>query len=129
MGVVARGQLDDSRDFKLTLDFVKRGRERYNIYCTPCHGHTGAGDGMAVRRGFRKNPPSFHIDRLKAALDEHFYDVITNGFGAMNDYAAQISARDRWAIITYIRALQLSQSAGAAVLSGEDRRRLEGGKP
>jgi mono/diheme cytochrome c family protein len=87
---------------------VKRGRERYDIFCSVCHGLTGFGDGMIVRRGFRR-AASFHDDRLRQAPVGHFFDAITNGWGAMPSYAPQIPAQDRWAIIAYIRALQLSQ--------------------
>jgi hypothetical protein len=80
---------------------------------------------MAVRRGFRSLPPSFHIDRLREAPDGHFFDVISNGFGAMNDYAAQIKPRDRWAIVAYIRVLQLSQNASVKELPAQDRQELE----
>ena len=103
---------------------MQRGRERYDIYCSPCHGLTGEGDGMVVQRGYRR-PPSFNVDRLRQAPPGHVYDVITNGFGAMPDYAAQIPVRDRWAIAAYIRALQLSQNATAAELSPEAQGRLE----
>ena len=89
---------------------IERGQERFNIYCAPCHDRLGNGNGMIVRRGFR-HPPSYHIDRLRKAPNGYFFDVITNGFGAMPDYAAQIRRRDRWAIVAYIRALQLSQNA------------------
>jgi mono/diheme cytochrome c family protein len=89
---------------------LDRGQERYNVYCSVCHGATGAGDGMIVRRGFRK-PPSFHEARLQQAPAGYFFDVVTNGFGAMPDYAASISPEDRWKIAAYIRALQLSQGA------------------
>ena len=92
---------------------MRRGRERYDIFCSPCHGLTGEGDGMVVQRGYRR-PPSFHVDRLRQAPPGHMYDVITNGFGAMPDYAAQIPVRDRWAIAAYMRALQLSQNANVA---------------
>jgi hypothetical protein len=130
-GAVARGTLQEGPEpttypMPVTLEVMKRGQERYNIFCTPCHDHIGTGNGMAVRRGFRRRPPSFHIDRLRAAEPVHFYDVISNGFGAMNDYAMQIAPPDRWAIIAYIRALQLSQGAGAQDLSENDRRQLEG---
>ncbi len=94
--------------FPVTADLLKRGQERYGIYCAMCHGATGYGDGMIVRRGYRR-PPSYHDDRLRQAPVGHFFDVITNGWGAMPDYAAQIPAQDRWAIIAYVRALQLSQ--------------------
>jgi mono/diheme cytochrome c family protein len=99
--------------FVVTDQVMARGQERYNIYCSPCHGRTGMGDGMVVRRGYRP-PPTLHADRLRLAPAGHFFDVITNGFGAMPDYAAQIRAEDRWAIVAYIRALQLSQHATAA---------------
>jgi mono/diheme cytochrome c family protein len=98
--------------FPITKDVLNRGQERYQIYCSMCHGMTGYGDGMIVRRGFRR-PPSYHDDRLRSEPVGHFFDVITNGWGAMPDYAAQIPPEDRWAIIAYIRALQLSQQAPA----------------
>ncbi len=94
--------------FPVTADVLKRGQERYQIYCALCHGATGFGNGMIVRRGFRP-APSYHDDRLRQAPVGHFFDVITNGWGAMPDYAAQIPVQDRWAIIAYVRALQLSQ--------------------
>ncbi len=131
MNVVARGHLHDESEAKtytmpVTIEVMKRGQERYNIFCTPCHDQIGNGQGMAVRRGFRRGPPSLHIDRLREAQPDHFYDVITNGFGAMYDYAAQIEPADRWAIIAYIRALQLSQGATLQDLTEDERRRLEG---
>jgi mono/diheme cytochrome c family protein len=92
---------------------LERGRERFNIYCSPCHGRTGEGNGMIVQRGFPK-PPSFHEPRLREAPPGHFYKAITNGFGAMYSYASRISPADRWAIVTYVRALQLSQNAQLA---------------
>ncbi len=92
----------------LTRALLERGRGRYQIYCTPCHGLTGNGLGIVVQRGYRQ-PPSFHIDRLREAPVGYFFDVQTHGFGAMMDYAAQIEPSDRWAIAAYIRALQLSQ--------------------
>ncbi len=93
---------------------LERGRERFQIFCTACHGATGEGDGMIVRRGFQK-PPSFYDDRLQENTTpaSHFFDVITNGWGAMPDYAAQIPPEDRWKIIAYLRALQLSRRAQA----------------
>ncbi len=93
----------------VTKELIDRGQERYNIYCIVCHGPTGNGDGMIVRRGFSA-PPTYHDDRLRNAPVGHYFDVITNGWGKMNGYAAQIQAADRWAIIAYIRALQLSQN-------------------
>ena len=93
----------------VTKEVVDRGRERYDIFCTVCHGKTGYGDGMIVRRGFRK-AASFHEDRLRNAPVGHFFDAVTNGWGAMPPYAPQIAVQDRWAIIAYIRALQVSQN-------------------
>jgi mono/diheme cytochrome c family protein len=112
----------------VTLDTVKRGQERYNIYCSPCHGLDGYGQGMIVQRGFSP-PPSFYSDRLRSAPDGHFYDVITNGFGTMYSYAYRIKPQDRWAIVAYIRALQLSQGAALNELSPEDLQKLGGGQP
>lgn len=93
----------------VTKALVDRGQERFNIYCIVCHGAVGAGDGMIVRRGFVK-PPTYHDDRLRNAPVGHFFDVITNGFGRMNSYGAQVPAADRWAIVAYIRTLQASQN-------------------
>jgi mono/diheme cytochrome c family protein len=122
---VARGHLDDTplytgktpdgKDldafpFPITKDDIVRGQQRFNVYCSPCHGRAGNGEGMIVQRGYR-HPPTYHQDRLRQAPPGHFFDVMTNGFGAMPDYAAQIQPRDRWCIIAYIRALQLSQAA------------------
>jgi len=98
----------DTFPFPITEDTVKRGRERYDIFCSVCHGLTGNGDGMIVRRGFRR-AASFNDDRLRQAPVGHFFDAITNGWGAMPSYASQIPVQDRWAIIAYVRALQLSQ--------------------
>ncbi|HET6646331.1 MAG TPA: c-type cytochrome [Pyrinomonadaceae bacterium] len=101
---------DDVEEFPLSVtpELVKRGKERFEIFCSACHGMTGNGDGMIVRRGFRR-AASFHSDSLRQAPVGHFFDAITNGWGAMPSYAAQIPAEDRWAIVAYIRALQLSQ--------------------
>jgi mono/diheme cytochrome c family protein len=98
----------DTFPFSITKETVQRGRERYDIFCSVCHGLTGHGDGMIVRRGFRR-AASFNDDRLRQAPVGHFFDAITNGWGAMPSYASQIPVQDRWAIIAYIRALQLSQ--------------------
>jgi mono/diheme cytochrome c family protein len=95
-----------------------RGRERFNIYCSPCHGQTGEGNGMIVQRGFSP-PPSFHLPRLREAPPGHYYHAITNGFGAMYSYASRIKPADRWAIVAYVRALQLSQGAPASALRPE----------
>jgi mono/diheme cytochrome c family protein len=137
-GTVARGQLhddellytgklrgEDSPVFPFAVDarVMARGQERFNIYCTPCHGRTGQGDGMIVRRGYRR-PPSLHQDRLRNAPAGHFFDVITNGFGAMPDYAAQVRAEDRWAIVAYVRALQLSEHAALADVPAAERDKL-----
>jgi mono/diheme cytochrome c family protein len=137
-GTIARGTLQDDAafftgkesgaeasalPFALTAEVLDRGEQRFNIYCTPCHGLSGQGDGMIVRRGYRQ-PPSFHVDRLQAAPLGHFYDVMTNGFGAMPDYRAQIASRDRWAIAAYVRALQLSQHAAATDIPAEERQKL-----
>jgi mono/diheme cytochrome c family protein len=138
-GTVARGQLHedgllytgkangaDATVFPFPADaaVVARGRERFDVFCSPCHGRTGQGDGMVVRRGFRR-PPNFHQDRLRSAPVGHIFDVITNGFGAMPDYAAQIRAEDRWAIVAYLRALQLSEHATIADVPADRRRDLE----
>ena len=103
----------DTFPFAVTEEVVKRGRERYEIFCSACHGLTGNGDGMIVRRGFRR-AASFNDDRLRQAPVGHFFDAITNGWGAMPSYASQIPVQDRWAIISYVRALQLSQQNTAA---------------
>ena len=109
---------------EITRAGLDRGQERFNIYCAPCHGRTCQGDGMVVRRGYRR-PPSIHQDRLRSAPVGHFFDVMTNGFGAMPDYAAQIKAEDRWAIVAYIRALQLSEHATLADVPAADRSRIQ----
>jgi mono/diheme cytochrome c family protein len=113
----------DALPFALTAEVLDRGEQRFNIYCTPCHGIAGNADGMIVRRGYRQ-PPSFHIERMRAAPLGHFFDVMTNGFGAMPDYRAQITPRDRWAVAAYIRALQLSQHAPADAFPEEERQKL-----
>ena len=98
----------------VTRELIDRGQERYNIYCVVCHGTSGKGDGMIVRRGFSP-PPTYHDDRLRNAPVGHFFDVITNGWGKMNSYAAQVPVHDRWAIVAYIRALQISQNPDEAM--------------
>ncbi len=109
----------------VTMDVLKRGQERFNIFCTPCHDHMGTGLGMVARRGFRKMPPSFHTDELRAVAPGYFFDVITHGRGVMPSYAYQISVRDRWAIVAYIRALQLSFDAAASDVPPEELTKLE----
>jgi mono/diheme cytochrome c family protein len=97
----------------VTAALLQRGRERYDIYCSPCHGLDGKADGMIVERGFPK-PPSYHTDRLRAAPARYFFDVITKGYGVMYPYAARVTPEDRWAIVAYVRALQMSQHARLA---------------
>ena len=110
----------------VTRESLARGRERFDIFCSPCHDRVGNGLGMIVRRGFRR-PPSLHIDRLREAPPGYFVDVITRGFGAMADYAAQVPPADRWAIAAYIRALQLSQNARVDDVPPKYRAALGGG--
>jgi mono/diheme cytochrome c family protein len=102
------GTVVDLFPFPITAADLSRGRERYNIYCSPCHDYTGSGNGMIVQRGFPP-PPSYHLDRLRQAPVGHFFEVITNGLGMMYSYASRVSPEDRWRIAAYIRALQLSQ--------------------
>lgn len=138
-GTVARGHLnedplfyagkegeDDATrfPFPVTDAVMTRGQERFNIYCSPCHGRTGLGDGMVVRRGYRR-PPPLADERLRDQPPGHFFDVITNGFGAMPDYAAQIQVADRWAIVAYVRALQLSAHATLDEVPAGDRGKLD----
>ena len=127
-GSIANDELfvaKDSNNFPLPVnqELLERGEERYKIFCTPCHGMQGDGNGMVAMRGM-KHPPSYHIDRLRNSPNGYYYDVITNGFGAMLGYSAQIPPSDRWAIIAYVRALQLSRNAKAADLPGEIREKL-----
>lgn len=138
-GTIARGQLrlDEpfftgksqgtfvaTFPFPITREVLERGRERYDIYCSVCHDRTGYGRGMVVQRGFRQ-PPSFHTDRLRQAPVGYLFNIITNGFGQMPDYASQIEPRDRWAIVAYIKALQLSQDARLADVPAANREQLE----
>jgi mono/diheme cytochrome c family protein len=120
-------QFDQSQDqtepAELRRALMMRGRERFDIYCSVCHGRTGDGDGMIVRRGFRK-PPSLHIDRLRNAPAGYFFDVVSNGFGAMPSYANRIDVFDRWAIVAYVRALQFSQNARFVDVPDDQRRLL-----
>jgi len=137
-GTIARGKLDEDKllttgkdgdkfsgvfPFPLTAEVVARGRERFNIYCTPCHGRTGEGRGMVVQRGY-KQPPSFHDQRLRDIGPGYFFSVITNGFGVMPSYAVQVPVNDRWAIIAYIRALQLSRNASFDDLTQDEKAQL-----
>jgi len=120
------GQPAEAFPFPVTADILARGRERFNIYCTPCHGLSGDGDGMIVQRGFRR-PPSFHDDRLRTAAVGHFFDVITNGLGIMYPYGSRVPPQDRWAIIAYIRALQLSRQVSINDVPEAERKKLQGG--
>jgi hypothetical protein len=137
-GTVARGQLrlddllftgtengvESNRfPFPITKADLDRGRERFNIYCTPCHDYTGSGNGMIVQRGF-PHPPSFHTDRLRQAPVGHFFGVMTNGFGAMYSYADRVDVGDRWRIAAYIRVLQLSRNATVDDVPEADRSKL-----
>ena len=119
------GQPATTFPFPITRQDLERGQERFNIFCSPCHGRLGDGNGMIVARGLRR-PPSYQIDRLRNAPLGHFFDVITNGYGAMYSYASRVPPEDRWRIIAYIRALQLSQQANFADLPEKDRQMLEG---
>jgi len=112
--------------FNLTPQVMDRGQGRFNIYCSPCHGRLGYGNGMVVQRGFRA-PPSFHIDRLRQAPVGHFYGVMADGFGAMPSYADKVAPDDRWAVAAYIRALQLSQHATINDAPPEERAKLQSG--
>lgn len=120
------GQPAESFPFPVTREVLDRGQERFNIYCSPCHGLSGDGDGMIVQRGFRR-PPSLHEDRLKTAPAGHFFDVITNGQGVMYPYNYRVPARDRWAIVAYIRVLQFSRQVPVADLPEDARKKLQGG--
>lgn len=111
--------------FPVTTELVKRGQDRFNIYCSPCHGRMGDGNGMIVQRGFPQ-PQTYHSDRLRAMPDGYFYDVITNGFGRMYSYASRVVPEDRWAIVAYIRALQLSQHATLNDIPAQERNKIEG---
>jgi mono/diheme cytochrome c family protein len=110
LAIAQRAELQQRLPTPLPADLLQRGRERFTIYCVPCHSPVGDGDGRVVQRGF-PSPPSFHIDRLRDAEDRHFYDVVSKGYGVMYPYANRIEPADRWAIVAYIRALQLSQHA------------------
>ncbi|MGE0444910.1 MAG: cytochrome c [Vicinamibacterales bacterium] len=136
---VARGQLNEDRHLfegvvdgrpaeafpmPVTAAVMARGQERFNVFCSPCHGRTGQGNGMIVQRGFRQ-PPSFHDQRLVDAPVGYYFDVMTNGFGAMQDYRSQVPAADRWAIAAYIRALQAARRGTIDDVPAEQRGALE----
>ena len=137
-GTVPRGHLNDDDflytgmsggmpaaefPFAITRKELDRGENRFNVYCAPCHSKVGDGRGMVVQRGYRQ-PPSFHIDRLRDVPPGYMFDVITNGFGVMPDYRAQIKVEDRWAIVAYVKALQLSQHATEADVPEAERGKL-----
>ncbi len=124
---LANGTLATTFPVPVTAELVSRGREMFDINCSACHGRDGYGDGMIVQRGFPQ-PPSFHSDRLRSAPVGHFFDVITEGYGVMYPFGSRINPGDRWAIVSYIRALQFSQHAPAAQLDDEDRAQLEKAK-
>jgi cytochrome c553 len=139
---VARGQLDEDEAYysgkigtnlvtefpmPVTREVLLRGQERFNIYCAPCHGRTGEGNGMIPQRGYPA-PPSYHIDRLRTAPVGHLYDVITRGYGVMYSYASRVEPEDRWAIVAYIRALQLSRNAKISDVPESQRAQLEAPK-
>jgi mono/diheme cytochrome c family protein len=130
LGLAALQETDvDTFPFPVAAEVLKRGQERYTIFCAVCHDAVGSGNGKIVQRGYTA-PPSYHIPRLRDAPVGHFYEVITKGYGSMPDYRAQVPPRDRWAIIAYIRALQLSQHAPLKDLPAEDRKHLPaGGQP
>lgn len=138
-GTVARGELTSNPFFDtgklngavadgfpiaVTAQVINRGHERFDIYCSQCHGRVGDGNGMIPARGYRR-PPSFHTETLRKATTGHFFDVMTNGFGAMPPYGTMIPPDDRWAIVAYIRALQLSQNASVNDVPAGDRAQLD----
>ncbi len=140
-GTVARGEADldpylmtgkiggqdgDGFPFPVSAEVMNRGHERFDIYCSECHGRLGDGNGMIPSRGYRR-PPSYHTATLRAAKTAHFFDVMTNGFGAMPPYRTMIPPRDRWAIVAYIRALQTSQSATIDDVPPQEQAKLSGG--
>lgn len=119
------GVVAEQFPFPITRQVLERGRARYNIYCSPCHDYTGSGRGMIVQRGFPP-PPSYHLDRLRRAPAGHFFEVMTDGYGAMYSYAGRITPEDRWAIVAYIRALQRSQHATLDDVPAAERGQLAG---
>lgn len=138
-GTVARGTLREATPYStgktgedfateipvaVTAELLERGRTEFEVFCAPCHGRTGMGDGVIIQRGF-KRPSSYHVDRLRQMPIGYYFDAMTRGYGAMLDYASQVPVEDRWAIAAYIRALQLSQHAPAAEVPAERRGELE----
>ena len=123
----ADGQLVRQAPVAVSATVLARGQERFNVFCSPCHDRVGTGNGMIVQRGYRQ-PPSFHDSRLRVEPDGYFFDIMTNGFGVMPNYAQQIPVADRWAITLYLRALQLSQDATLADVPAEKRATLDAGQ-
>jgi mono/diheme cytochrome c family protein len=122
-GVGADGKFVLDLPVPVTKELLLRGKERFNIYCSPCHGRAGDGQGMIVQRGF-KNPSTFHVDRLRNERAGYFFDVMTNGFGQMSSYASQITPEDRWAVVAWVKTLQASQNMPEEFLGKEDREEL-----
>jgi mono/diheme cytochrome c family protein len=126
-GTVARDEPVDATEAAarpaMTADLLARGRKQYDVFCSPCHDRVGSGRGIVVERGMPQ-PPSFHEQKLRAANDQHFYDVISNGYGAMYSFSDRVRPQDRWAIVAYLRALQLSQHAALTDLPAEARDKL-----
>jgi cytochrome c553 len=127
-GMSADGKLVATNPLPITPELLARGQERFNIFCSVCHDRGGTGQGTIVRRGF-KQPQTFHSDRLRQIQDGYFFDVMTKGFGSMYSYADRVPVEDRWAIVAYIRALQLSQNADVKLLTQEERAKLASGEP
>jgi mono/diheme cytochrome c family protein len=123
-GTVARDEQPEPPPPPVTMALLERGRQRFNIDCSVCHGFAGFADGMVVQRGFPA-PPSYHIERLRKAPNQHYYDVITNGYGVMYSYAQRVSPEDRWAIIAYIRALQTAEDVPVSQLTPAERAALK----
>jgi mono/diheme cytochrome c family protein len=139
-GTIARGHLDDDElldtgklngqvanefPFPITRADLDRGQQRFNIYCSPCHGRTGEGNGMVIQRGFARQPPSYHTARLREQPVGYFFDVITNGFGVMPPYRFQVPVADRWRIVAYVRALQLTREGTTTDVPAADLQKLE----
>jgi mono/diheme cytochrome c family protein len=142
-GTVARGQLNEDETlytgksggapvetfpFAITRADLDRGEQRYNIYCSPCHGRTGDGNGMVVQRGYRR-ATSYHTDRLRQAPPGYLFDVMTSGFGAMPDYRAQVTVEDRWRVVAYIKALQLAHMGTTSDVPAAELEKLKSGEP
>jgi mono/diheme cytochrome c family protein len=124
---IENGKWVDKIPVAITEDLLKRGQDRFDIYCSPCHGRIGDGHGMIAQRGFQLKRPvgNYHTDRLRKMPVGHFYDVITNGYGAMYSYASRVEPQDRWAIVAYIKALQLSQHGSVNDLDATERQQLD----